>query len=125
MTAGPITGYAGLCLDVRGGVAADGTPVQVYSCNGTGAQLWTGSDETEQALGKCLDVAGGQKVNGTSVQLYACNGTGAQQWQARADGTLINPQSGRCLDDTAFGGSGTQLQIWDCNGGTNQKWTLP
>ena len=123
---GPITGYQGLCLDVRSGSSVDRTPVQVYGCGGSPAQQWTvPGDGTLTALGKCLDVNGGGTGNGAAVQLYSCNTTGAQQWQARADGSLLNPQSGRCLDDTGFGGSGTQLEIWDCNGGANQKWTLP
>jgi Glycosyl hydrolases family 16 len=33
-----ITGYQGLCVDVRGANAANFTPVQVYTCNGTNAQ---------------------------------------------------------------------------------------
>ena len=54
---GPITGYGGLCLDVRGASAANFTAVQVYTCNGTNAQQWTvASGSTLQALGKCLDV---------------------------------------------------------------------
>ena len=125
-TTGPITGYQGLCLDVRSASTADGTPVQVYTCNGTGAQQWTvESNGTIQALGKCLDVSGAGTANGTKVQLYTCNGTGAQSWQAQSNGELVNPNSGKCLDDTGFGGAGTQLQIWSCSGGTNQAWTLP
>ena len=38
---GPIVGYGGLCADVRGADAADFTPAQVYTCNGTAAQQWT------------------------------------------------------------------------------------
>ena len=38
---GPVTGYNGLCLDVRGANPANFTPVQVYTCNGTSAQQWT------------------------------------------------------------------------------------
>jgi len=123
---GPITGYQGLCVDVRGASGADRTPVQVFTCNGTGAQQWTiQSDGTVQTLGKCLDVNAAGTANGTLVQLYSCNGTVAQNWQPQPNGALLNPNSGKCLDDTAFGGSGTQLEIWDCNGGANQKWTLP
>jgi len=123
---GQVTGYQGLCLDVRAANSADGTPVQVYTCNGTNAQQWTvASNSTLQALGKCLDVSGGGTANGTKVQLYTCNGTGAQVWQPQSTGALLNPQSGKCLDDTGFGGSGTQVQIWSCTGGTNQVWTLP
>ena len=40
-TTGPITGYEGLCVDVRGANTANFTPVQVYTCNGTNAQQWT------------------------------------------------------------------------------------
>ena len=123
---GPVTGYQGLCLDVRSANSADGTPVQVYTCNGTNAQQWTvESNGTLQALGKCLDVSGGGTANGTHVQLYTCNGTGAQTWQAQANGELVNPQSAKCLDDTGLGGSGTQAQIWTCTDGANQQWTLP
>ncbi|MEY9928625.1 beta-glucosidase [Catenulispora sp. GP43] len=123
---GQITGYQGLCVDVRSANSADGTPVQVYTCNGTNAQQWTvESDGTLQALGKCLDVTSAGTANGTLVQLYTCNGTVAQVWQAQSNGELVNPHSGRCLDDTGSGGSGTQLQIWDCTAGANQKWQLP
>jgi glucosylceramidase len=123
---GTITGYQGLCLDVRSASSADGTPVQVYTCNGTTAQQWTvASNGTLQALGKCLDVSGGGTANGTLVQLYTCNGTGAQTWQAQSNGELVNPQSGKCLDDTGFGSSGTQVQIWSCTDASNQQWKLP
>jgi beta-glucosidase len=123
---GAVTGYEGLCLDVRGANSANSTPVQVYTCNGTNAQQWTvESNGTLEALGKCLDVVGGGTANGTLVDLYACNGTGAQVWQPQSDGALVNPQSGSCLDDTGYGGSGTQVQIWSCTGNDNQSWTLP
>ncbi|WP_412543448.1 ThuA domain-containing protein [Longispora sp. K20-0274] len=123
---GPIRGVAGKCVDVAGGASADGTKVQLYTCNGSAAQTWTVAGSTLRALNRCLDVSGGATAAGTKVQLWTCNGTGAQNWAAQADGTLRNPQSGRCLD--ASGGSsadGTQLIIWDCHGGANQKWTLP
>jgi glucosylceramidase len=123
---GPVTGYQGLCLDVRSASSADGTPVQVYTCNGTNAQQWTvESNGTIQALGKCLDVIGAGTTNGTRVDLYTCNGTGAQSWQAQSNGELVNTNSGLCLDDTGFGGSGTQVQIWACTGAANQQWNLP
>jgi chitinase len=124
---GPITGYDGLCVDVRGASTADLTPVQVYTCNGTGAQQWTvASGSTLQTLGKCLDVDGGGTSDGTTVDLYDCNGTGAQVWQPQSDGALYNPQSGKCLDDTNWSTTpGTQLQIWDCSGNANQDWVLP
>jgi beta-glucosidase len=124
---GAITGYEGLCLDVAGANSANGTKIDVYTCNGTGAQQWTvETNQTLQALGKCLDVIGGGTANGTLVDLYACNGTGAQVWQPQSDGALLNPQSGKCLDDTGFSTTpGTQVQIWSCAGSANQSWTLP
>jgi chitinase len=123
---GPVTGYQGLCLDDRSASTANLNPIQVYTCNGSNAQSWTvNSNNTLQVLGKCLDINSGGTANGTKVDLYDCNGTGAQTWVPQSNGALKNPQSGRCLDDTGFGGSGTQAQIWDCAGSTNQKWNLP
>jgi chitinase len=123
---GPITGYQGLCLDDRSASTALFNPVQVYTCNGTNAQSWTvASGNTLQVLGMCLDVAGAGTANGTKVDLYTCNGTGAQVWVPQSNGELVNPNSGKCLDDTGFGGSGTQVQIWACADSSNQQWTLP
>jgi Ricin-type beta-trefoil lectin domain/Glycosyl hydrolases family 16 len=123
---GPITGYEGLCLDDRGAITTDFNPIQVYTCNGTDAQQWTvESNNTLEVLGKCLDVDGAGTANGTTVDLYDCNGTGAQVWEPQSNGELINPNSGKCLDDTGYGGSGTQVQIWACADTSNQQWTLP
>jgi glucose/arabinose dehydrogenase/PKD repeat protein len=122
---GPITG-SGKCVDVAGSATADGTNIQVYTCNGTGAQTWTRNGSTLRALGKCMDVSGGGTADNTRVQLWTCNGTGAQNWAPQANGTLQNPQSGRCL--APLGGStadGTQLVILTCSSATNQRWTLP
>ncbi len=123
---GQITGYQGLCLDDRSASTAEYNPIQVYTCNGTGAQQWTvGSNSTLQVLGMCLDVAAAGTANGTLVDLYTCNGTGAQVWQPQSNGELVNPNSGKCLDDSGYGGSGTQVQIWACADSSNQQWTLP
>ena len=123
---GTVGGYQGMCLDVAGGNATAGTAVDVYTCNGSTAQQWTvDPNGTVQGMDSCLDVVSGGTANGTKVDLYTCNGTGAQVWQHQSDGALYNPQSGKCLDDTGFGGAGTQLQIWSCTGSTNQVWTLP
>jgi chitinase len=123
---GPITGYEGLCLDDRSASTADFNPIQVYTCNGTNAQDWTvNSNGTLTVLGNCLDVAGAGTANGTLVDLYPCNGTGAQSWVHESDGELVNTNSGKCLDDTGWGGSGTQVQIWACADTANQQWNLP
>ncbi|MEU2982324.1 PQQ-dependent sugar dehydrogenase [Streptomyces hirsutus] len=124
---GSVKGVNGKCLDVDGGGSADGTKVQLWTCNGSGAQTWTlAGDGTFRALGKCLDVSGGASADGTKVQLWTCNGTGAQKWAPQSDGTVRNAQSARCLD--ASGGTwndGTPVHLWTCHTGPNQKWTLP
>ncbi|WP_262413376.1 ThuA domain-containing protein [Actinacidiphila acidipaludis] len=124
---GPVTGYAGKCMDVAGAGSANGTAVQLYDCNGTNAQNWTvGSDGTLRALGKCLDVTSAGTANGTKLQLWDCNGTGAQQWVAESDGHLKNPSSGRYVDVTnGTSANGTRLQIWDRNSNAWQLWHLP
>lgn len=123
---GPMTGLAGKCLDVAGAATADGTPVQLYTCNGTTAQRWTlSADGTVRALGKCLDVTGAATADGTKVQLYTCNGTGAQRW-SYDPGThdVVNTAANKCLDVTGnTSADGTRTQIWTCTGGANQKWT--
>ncbi|MGP3980452.1 RICIN domain-containing protein [Streptomyces sp. KR80] len=123
---GEITGIGGKCVDISSSNTANGTAIQLWGCNGTGAQQWTVSGQTLRAFGKCMDVTSGGTADGTMVQLWDCNGTGAQNWAAQADGTLRNPQSGRCLDATGQSSAdGTRLQIWSCHGGSNQVWRLP
>ncbi len=122
--AGPILGAAEKCIDVAGASTRNGAAVQIFACNGTGAQswAWNGGDGTLRALGKCMDVAGGATASGTPVQLWDCNGTGAQEWRWRQQSRLVNPQSGRCLDVAA---GGTRLRISDCDDAASQAWRLP
>ncbi len=117
----------GLCLDVRSSGTANGTPVQIYTCNGTGAQQWTyvEAGSTLHALGKCLDISGGGTADGTKVQLWDCNNTGAQVFIHQSDNSYYNPQANKCLDDPSSSTTpGTQVQIWDCNGTGAQHWVL-
>jgi Ricin-type beta-trefoil lectin domain/Beta-1,3-glucanase len=124
---GAITGYQGLCLDDYAASSADGTKVDLYTCNNTGAQQWTvESNGTLQTNGKCMDITGASTSDGALIELWDCNGGGNQVWQAQANGELLNPASGKCLDDPGFNTTpGTQLDLWDCNAGANQIWTLP
>ncbi|MFJ1729928.1 ricin-type beta-trefoil lectin domain protein [Streptomyces sp. NPDC088254] len=118
------SGIAGKCLDVNGGNSVNGTAVDVWSCNGSDAQLWSArSDGTLRALGKCLDATGRGTANGTRIAVWDCNGGANQQWRAY-NGGYRNPVSGRCLDiPGASAADGTQLVLWDCNGGADQQWT--
>ncbi|MFC8452452.1 ricin-type beta-trefoil lectin domain protein [Kitasatospora sp. NPDC057223] len=124
---GPVragVGGGGKCADVNGANSANGTAVQIWSCNAGDGQWWTlRSDGTLRALGKCLDVTGFGTADGTKVELWDCNGGANQQWQVY-NGGYRNPLSGRCLDDPGFSTTdGTRLDLWTCDGGANQRWT--
>ncbi|XVU28514.1 family 16 glycoside hydrolase [Actinoplanes sp. CA-054009] len=121
---GTITGIAGKCLDVDNANIADGTKVQLWTCNSSTAQSWTREGDTLRAVGKCLDVDNGGTANGTQVRLWTCNNSAAQVWQAQANGSLLNPQSGKVLD--AAGGAsadGTAVQLWQWADVAQQRWT--
>jgi hypothetical protein len=123
--AGSITGIGGKCLDVDNSGTADGTKIQLWTCNGSNAQTWRRVGDTLQALGKCLDVSQSGTANGTKVQLWTCNGSGAQVWQPQPDSSIRNPQSGKVLDAAAASSAdGTQIHIWEYVGGANQRWTI-
>jgi type 1 glutamine amidotransferase len=122
-TSGPIVAASGKCVDVNGASSADGTKIQLWTCNGQANQQWTRSGSTLRSLGKCMTASG--TADGSAVQLSTCTGGTTQNWTAQSDGT-IRTAAGKCLD--ANGGSsadGTQLITWTCHGGTNQRWTLP
>jgi hypothetical protein len=116
--AGPITGIGGTCADIDGGSSADGTPIQLWTCNGGNHQNWVlAHNGTVRALFACMT------ASGSGVQLKTCDGSAAQQW-TRSGSTLVN--QGRCLD--ASGGSstnGTRLITYPCTGGANQSWSTP
>ncbi|WP_326739964.1 ricin-type beta-trefoil lectin domain protein [Streptomyces sp. NBC_01022] len=125
-TGGRITGLAGKCVDVAAASSANGTPVQLYDCNGSNAQQWSvNADGTIRALGKCLDVASGGTADGTAVQLWDCNGSAAQRWAVSGARDIVNPQADKCLDVVGnSSANGARLQIWTCTGAANQKWTV-
>jgi hypothetical protein len=126
--AGPILGTAGKCIDDAGASTANGAAIQIFTCNGTGAQswAWNSGDGTLRTLSKCMDVTGGATANGTPIQLWDCNDTGAQEWRWRQQSRVVNPQSGHCLDVTGGGGvDGKRLQISDCDDTAAQAWRLP
>ncbi|GAA3806560.1 GH92 family glycosyl hydrolase [Streptomyces coacervatus] len=125
---GAITETAtGKCVDDAASGTANGTAIQIYTCNGTGAQTWkVVPDGTLQVLDNCMDVTGGATTAGTAVQLHTCNGTRAQQWRADTSGEVVNPVSGLCLTDSSNGATNkTRLTIAACTGSVGQRWTLP
>ncbi|MGW0365321.1 ricin-type beta-trefoil lectin domain protein [Streptomyces sp. NPDC002990] len=124
---GKVSGLAGKCMDVKGGKAANGTPIQLYTCNGSWAQSWIlAKDGTFRALGKCLDNAGNGTANGNKIRLYDCNGTPAQRWSANAKGQIVHTASGKVLDVTGGNtANGTAIQLYTSNSTKAQIWATP
>jgi hypothetical protein len=122
--------HIGMCLDDNGSLA-NGTRAVVYTCNATANQNWQltnwGGIE-ESSSGMCLSTG---IANTTPVQLSTCTPAAPNQgWliqpDANGDIRIVNPNSGRCLDDPgASTTNGTALQIYDCNKGDQQSWSVP
>ncbi|WP_413602666.1 arabinofuranosidase catalytic domain-containing protein [Curtobacterium sp. Curtsp57] len=71
----------GRCLDIDGNATANGSHLELYTCNGVGGQQWVpqanGSVLNPQS-GRCLDVPSGNTANQTPLQLYDCNNQAPQ-----------------------------------------------
>lgn len=121
----------GKCLDVAGGKSANGTPVQVYTCNGSSAQQWQleGGDQELRLMNvasqKCLDVAGNNPANGTKIRIYTCNQSPAQTWQydPRAVTALKSVGTGKCVDLDKFTDSHDAL-LSTCDGTGQQQFRI-
>ena len=73
----------GKCMDVTAAGTANGTKVQLYDCNGTGAQVWTPPRATSWSTrrpGECLDATGPSSADGTPLQIWDCTGGANQSW---------------------------------------------
>ncbi|MFE5944193.1 ricin-type beta-trefoil lectin domain protein [Streptomyces sp. NPDC056480] len=101
-----LKGAAGKCLEAQGGATANGTPVQVYTCNGSAAQQWRmeGDDHGLHLRNaksmSCLDVSNNSSAVGAKIQIYTCNSSAAQTWEytPRATTQLKGVGSGKCLN---------------------------
>jgi hypothetical protein len=103
---------SGACLDIHDASVDSGADVQVFSCNGTGAQAFE-----LQSLGsslyrlvnvnskKCLDVAGGVSWEGASIQQYTCHGGANQAFslQGMGNGFRIVSANGLTIETGANG----------------------
>lgn len=121
------------CIDIDGGDTDDGSKIQLYGCNNTGAQTWVIEPSQNGRIrntnsNKCLDVDNGSTKNGTKVQLYGCKNVDAQRWvYDSATGFIYyrNKDSGKCLDiNNGSFSNGTKLQIYDCAETNAQKWLM-
>jgi hypothetical protein len=123
---GQIVGQNGRCLDGRGGSTANGTAVQVWSCNGLRQQQWVQHPMDDTVWGgadSVLDVVGYGTTNGTPVQLWASAKTSNQRWSFHQ--AAIVATGGRVLDGIGLGSAnGTRIQLWDDAGTSNQRWNF-
>ncbi|GHJ43502.1 glycoside hydrolase [Catellatospora sp. TT07R-123] len=122
----------GRCLDIANAGTANGSLVQLFDCNGSGAQNWVAQANgslRNPTSGRCLDSPSGGTANGTRLQIYDCNGSGAQMFRLAGGSpgaTIINGPGGQCIDVAAddTGGNGAVVQLWGCQPyAVDQHWT--
>jgi hypothetical protein len=61
----------------------NGSPVQLFSCNGSGGQRWTpgaNSSLVGAQSGRCLDASGGSSADGTQLIIWDCHAGTNQRW---------------------------------------------
>lgn len=124
-----------LAIDVKAAGTANGTNIQLYAWNNTGAQKWKityNSDGTYTVLnaanGKALDVTSAKAVSGTNVQLYTSNNTKAQRWYITDNGEgtfyLESALDRNLVLDVGAASSGSNAKIYTKNGTANQRFTF-
>ena len=124
-------------VDVDGGSDENGTNIQLYTANGTKAQIWdisynSSTDDyniINTVSKKALDVEGAGVEKGTNIQLYDANRSCAQRWKiietSKNVVKLISSCSSNALD--VSGGvmdNGTNIGLWLDNGTPAQEWIL-
>ncbi|MFJ6408813.1 ricin-type beta-trefoil lectin domain protein [Streptomyces hydrogenans] len=135
----PYVGPANMCIDLKSGVRAAGQPLQLYSCNASGAQnfAFTAKPGTktvpqpDRDLGTlsidstwCLQPAA--NTAGSAVQIQSCNGAAGQQLKRNSTtGQFTHVSSGLCV--AVEGGAtalGTPLVLAACSTTSSaQKWS--
>lgn len=135
-----INPYTGKSLDAEGGLAKNGTNIELWEKNDACAQRWKviAHGDTYSIHSACyfnyvLDLNGAAK-NGTNVSLWQYHGGNNQQWYLRAatpavaEGTytitsrLSSLASFDILDRNDQ--EGANVAIWELHGGANQQWRL-
>lgn len=123
-----------LCIDLYGEDETNGTPIQIWECNGHESQLWffdSGSYTISWAgdSNKCLDA--GDMQDGTNIYLWDCNDLDQQHFgfDDQTGALYLSSTSAsdatKCLD--LAGGTtdpGTLLQVWSCSGDWNQLFDI-
>ncbi|MEV7416773.1 ricin-type beta-trefoil lectin domain protein [Streptomyces sp. NPDC089919] len=125
-TATQIKGIGGKCLDAQGASTAVGSPLQIYTCNTAAGQRYATAGNTLSSGNRCVQAMG--TAAGSAVTFQDCDGGADQTWTARADGTLYNPASARCLavpGDVATDALNTVLGDCATTVPAGQKWSIP
>ena len=126
---------SGKNLDVIGGSSNDGTGLNLYDNNGSGAQKWAITRDNEgfytiinTSSGKYLDAQGGSTKPGTKIDIWTGNGSCAQKWVAQMTSSgyvFLNSCSGLALDVLGGGTSNsTPIQLYMRNSSAAQSWNL-
>ncbi|TXT15792.1 hypothetical protein VHUM_00295 [Vanrija humicola] len=120
---------ASKCLEVQWGALANGTPVNIATCNGSARQRFdiTPGSTAIKVTGSnfCLD-AGSAPASGTRMKIWQCYaGLPAQSWTFTPGGPIALQVAGQCLDLTDGSlADGNTVQTWQCFANNdNQKWT--
>ena len=122
-------------LDINGGVAKNGSNVQLYTSNGTNAQKFKvkriNNEEYEifSLINEkyVFDVRNGVFSNGSNVWLYEKNNTNAQRWILKEQGnnlySICSYNRDYCLDvNSAVASNYTNIQLYKYNGTNAQKF---
>lgn len=123
-------------LDIASGSKNDGANVQLYLSNGTTAQSFKVTHDTNGYVtftnvnsGKALDVSGGKVVNSRNIQQYNSNGTKSQKWivkKSNSGYTIISALDSNYVLDLSGGKvvNSRNIQLYQSNGSTAQQWTF-
>jgi Ricin-type beta-trefoil lectin domain len=85
-----INQYSGKCIDIPWGSSADQTLLQLYSCQGSGNQLWLHNSLGElisSSTGKCIDLPSASTADHIVVQQAGCVGDANQRWRIQNTGS--------------------------------------
>lgn len=121
-------------LDINGGNTWNGANIQLYASNGTPAQAFKVTHDsngyvtiTNVKSGKVLDVFNGTARNSQNVWQYSSNNTRAQKWIAKQSGSgyvLVSALNSNYVLDLYNGTvrSGGNIQLYQSNGTSAQQW---
>ena len=118
---GAVKGFASKCADDYGDHSANGTKIDLWTCDGQARQRITFAASGElQVAGKCITAKNGSAV------LETCAGSAAQTWTRRGNGEYVVSSGGHCLADPGSSRTnGTQLRLQACADSSDQRWSLP